>query len=105
MVAMGQPFFSLKNLYLGENQKYTISAPFLSNLYIYTILVVTRGNRPLAKGNFIFGALNLHNFRPFCSLTFYKDIGLFGGGLKDTPAPPLKILRDSAPDPPVPKPI
>ena len=37
----------------------------------------------------------MHNFRPFFSLTFYKDIGL--GGLKDTPAPPLKNIEGLSP--------
>ena len=32
-----------------------------------------------AYGNFVFGGLHLHNFRPFFSLTFYKDIGFFRG--------------------------
>ena len=59
---------------------------------------------PCLRKFFVFGGLNLHNFRPFFSLTFYTDIGFFGG-LKDTPAPPLKILRGSAPRDPVPKPV
>ena len=72
------------------NPKSTISVPFLSKYVIYTILGVARGQRPLAIENFVFGGLNLYNFRPFVVLTFYKDIE-FLGGLKDTPAPTQNI--------------
>ena len=49
----------------------------------------------------------MHNFRPFLSLYFYKDIGFFLGGAKGYfSPPPLKILRGpSPPYTPLPKPM
>ena len=68
------------------NHKCTTFSPFSVKIYTYIRFGrVARGHRPLALENFVFGGLNLHNFRPFFSLTFKKNIGL--GGLKVTPAP------------------
>ena len=37
-----------------------------------------KGEAPPCLRKFVFGGLNLHNFRPFFNLTFYKDIGFLG---------------------------
>ena len=66
------------------------------------------GEAPLSQENFVFGGLNLHNFRPFFSLTFYKDIG-FWGGAEGNSGPSTQNIEGLSPPPPpetpVPKPV
>ena len=57
---------------------YNFSPSFCQNLYVYTILGVARGQRSLVYGNFVFGGLNMHNFRPFFSRAVNKN-NLLGG--------------------------
>ena len=56
-------FFSLKECVFFLNHKFTISARFCQNLYVYSILGVARG--PCQRKFGIFGGLNMHNCRPF----------------------------------------
>ena len=85
------------------NEQFHDQSLFCQNLYIYTISGVARGHCPLAWENFVFGGLNLHNFRPFFSLTVYKDIGFFLGGAQGYSSPHSKYWGVSAPL--VPKPM
>ena len=81
---MGQLSFSWENMYFW-NHKCTFSVSFLSKF-------INKYKCWGCKGKFcIWSAKYMHNFRPFLVLIF-KDIGFFWG-LKDTPTPPLKILR------------
>ena len=90
-------------LFLNEcffwNHKCTIFSPFSVKIYTYIrFLGFQGGTAPLPK-NLVFGGLNLHKFRPFFSLTFYKNIGFFGGEGSMILQPPLNILRGLSPPP------
>ena len=63
-------------------------SPFSVKLHTYIRFGEWQGGSAPLPRKICFGGLNLPNFRPFFSATFYKDIGILGGGLKDTPAPP-----------------
>ena len=58
-------------------------SPFSVKMYTYIVIIYDfgggKGALPFAQENFVFGGLNLHNFRPLFSLTFYKDHRIFGG--------------------------
>ena len=56
-----------------------ISVPFLSKFIHINDFGGDQGEAPPCLRKFVFGGLNLHNFRPILSLTFHKDIGFFGG--------------------------
>ena len=75
-------------------------SPFSVKMYTYIVIIYDfgggKGALPFAQENFVFGGLNLHNFRPLFSLTFYKDHRIFWGGSRIL-QPPLKILRGLSP--------
>ena len=59
---------------IWRNHKCTISAPFLSKfIHIYDF-----GGGKGALGNFVFGGLNLHNFRPFLVYLFIRIYDFLG---------------------------
>ena len=65
--------------------------------YIYMILGIARGQcpPPLPKKNFVFGDLNMHNFRPCFSLNLYRYMN-FLGGAKGYYSPHSKYWGSSA---------
>ena len=58
-----------------KNAKFT--SLFCQKFYVYKILGIARGQNPLAYENFVFGELNMHNFRPLSSLNLqrYRTFG------------------------------
>ena len=51
----------------------------MHNFSPFPVKIPDKGEAPPCLRKFVFGGLNLHNFRPFFNLTFYKDIGFLGG--------------------------
>ena len=65
MVARGSPLF-IRECVFGGTINAQFQSLFCQNVYIYDFGSGKRGE------NFVFGGLNLHNFRPFFSLTFLR---------------------------------
>ena len=64
-------------------------SPFLSKITRIHDFGGSQGGRaPLPiKENFVFGELNMHNFRPLFQSKYIRIYDFFWGGLKDTPTP------------------
>ena len=78
MVQGGSPSFHKKNVYIWGTKSAQFQSLSCQNLYIYDF-GGDKGEAPPCLRKFVFGGLNLHNFRPVFNLTFYKDIGFLGG--------------------------